>query len=66
VKPGDLLIRCGAILFAVGAVAVVAIVLPFFFIDGHDAPTTLNLVALLLPVGLALALLGLLVGARGK
>ena len=63
-KPGDLLIRSGAVVFAVGAVAVLAILVPFFLGHGHDAPTALNLVALLLPVGLGLALVGLLVGAR--
>ena len=63
-KPGDLLIRSGAVVFAVGAVAVLAILVPFFLGHGHDAPTALNLVALLLPVGLGLALVGLLVGTR--
>jgi hypothetical protein len=64
VKPGDLLVRAGAVLFAIGAAAVLAILVPFFFLDVHDLPTALSLVALLLPVGLGLALLGLLVGAR--
>jgi hypothetical protein len=66
VKPGDLLIRSGAVLFAVGAAAVVAILVPFWFFDWHDVPTALSLLALLLPVGLGLALLGLLLGARGE
>ena len=56
--------RAGAVLFAIGAAAVLAILVPFFFLDVHDLPTALSLVALLLPVGLGLALLGLLVGAR--
>ena len=64
VKPGDLLIRSGALLFAVGAAAVVVILVPFFFFDWHDVPTALSVLALLLPVGLGLALVGLLVGAR--
>ena len=63
-KPGDLLIRSGAILFAIGAAAVLAILVPFFLFDWRDVPTALSLVALLLPVGLGLALVGLLVGAR--
>ena len=63
-KAGDLLVRGGAVVFGVGAVAVLAILIPFFLGHGHDAPSVLNLLALLLPVGLGLALLGLLVGAR--
>jgi hypothetical protein len=66
VKPGDLLVRAGAIVFAVGALAVLAILVPFFLGDGHDAPTALNLVALLLPLGLGLALAGLLRGSRSQ
>ncbi len=61
--PGDLLVRGGAVVFAIGVVAVVAIVVPFF-LGQHDAPEALNLVALLLPVGFGLALLGLLRGAK--
>lgn len=61
--PGDALVRTGGVLFAAGLVAVLAIVVPFFL--GHgNAPEALNLVALLLPVGFGLALLGLLRGAR--
>jgi hypothetical protein len=60
VKAGDLLVRGGAVIFAVGTVAVLAILVPFFLGHGHDAPSALNLLALLLPVGLGLALLGLL------
>jgi hypothetical protein len=60
---GDLLVRVGAVVFGLGAVAVVAVLLPFF-LGAHDLPTWLNLGALLLPVGLALALVGLLLGAR--
>jgi hypothetical protein len=64
VKPGDLLVRGGALVFAVGAVAVLAILVPFLLGHGHDAPSVLNLLALLLPVGLGAALLGLLLGTR--
>jgi hypothetical protein len=60
---GDLLVRAGAVVFALGVVAVLAIVVPFFF-GAHDRPTWLNLSALLLPAGLGVALLGLLRGAR--
>jgi hypothetical protein len=62
--PGDLLVRGGVAVFAVGLVAVVAVLVPFFLGHGHDAPEALNLVALLLPAGFGLALLGLLRGAR--
>ena len=60
---GDLLVRVGAGVFAVGVLGVLLVVVPFFL--GHsDAPLTVSLLALLLPVGLGLALTGLLVGAR--
>ena len=51
-------------MFAIGALAVLAVLVPFFLGHGHDAPKALNLLALLLPVGLGLALLGLLRGTR--
>ena len=60
---GDRLVRVGAGTFALGVVGVLLVVVPFFL--GHgEAPLGLSLLALLLPVGLALALTGLLVGAR--
>ncbi len=62
-RPGDLLVRAGAVVFALGAVGVLLVVVPFLLGDGQ-APLALNLLALLLPVGLGLALLGLLRGAR--
>jgi hypothetical protein len=64
-SPGDLLVRGGAVVFALGVVAVLAVVVPFF-LGSHDRPTWLNLSALLLPIGLALALLGLLRGTRAQ
>jgi len=60
---GDLLVRVGAGVFGLGVLAVLAIVVPFFF-GADERPTWLNLSALLLPVGLGLALLGLLRGAK--
>lgn len=51
-------------LFAAGVVAVLAVVVPFLVGTRSDAPIALDLIALLLPVGLGLALLGLLRGAR--
>ena len=65
-RPGDALVRAGAVVFAVGAIAVLAVVVPFLLGHGHDAPLALDLLALLLPVGLGLALLGLLRGARAE
>lgn len=59
----DRLVRVGAVVFALGVLAVLAVVVPFFF-GAHDRPTWLNLSALLLPVGFGLALLGLLRGAK--
>ena len=56
--------RGGAVVFGIGTVAVLAILVPFFLGHGHDAPEALNLLALLLPVGLGAALLGLLLGTR--
>jgi hypothetical protein len=52
------------VVFGLGVLAVLAVVVPFLLGHGHDAPLALDLLALLLPVGLGLALLGLLRGAR--
>lgn len=65
-KAGEFLVRTGAVVFAVGLLAVLAIVVPYFLGHGNDAPTAVNLLALLLPVGLGLALLGLLRGVRAE
>lgn len=65
-RPGDLLVRCGAVLFAIGLLAVVVAVVPAVVRD-DTGPTLLLVVAVsLLPVGLALALAGLLRGARTR
>lgn len=62
-RPGDGLIRAGAIVFLVGVVALVAEFAPFFF--GHDnQPLWLAFGSLLVPAGLGLSLVGLLVQAR--
>ncbi|MGB8651041.1 MAG: hypothetical protein WCD35_10310 [Mycobacteriales bacterium] len=63
-RPGDLLVRAGAVVFAVGVVGVLAILVPFLTGDHGDAPLALDLVALLLPVGFGLGLLGLFRSAR--
>lgn len=62
-RPGDRLVRLGALLFVVGGVGVLGVVLPFF-LGRDDAPLGWTLVASVMPVGLGLALLGLLRGAR--
>lgn len=64
-RPGDGLVRAGAVVFAVGIVGVLLAVVPFFF-GRSDAPTWTALTASLLPVGLGIALVGLFVGARSR
>jgi hypothetical protein len=66
VQRGDLLVRIGAVLFGIGTLAVVVVLVPFLSGDRHEPPLALNLMVLLLPLGLGLALLGLLVGARDR
>lgn len=56
--PGDRLVSVGAAVFAVGVLGILAQFLPFFA-GRVDLPLALALVALLAPVGLGLALLGL-------
>ena len=62
-RPGEGLVRVGAVVFAVGVVGVLLAVVPFFF-GRQDASSLVTLTASLLPVGLGIALVGLLVGAR--
>ena len=57
--------RGGAVLFGLGVLGVLAVVVPFL-LGRDDAPLWTTLVASLLPVGLGLALLGLLRGARTR
>ena len=64
-RPGERLVRIGAVVFAVGVVGVLLAVVPFFF-GRQNAPSWVALTASLLPVGLGLALVGLLVGARAR
>ena len=63
VRPGERLVRVGAAVFALGVVGVLLAVVPFF-LGREDAPSWTALLASLLPVGLGIALLGLLRGAR--
>jgi hypothetical protein len=62
--PGDLLVRVGAGLFAIGLVATVVVLVPFLTRAAHQAPLAVDYLMLLLPGGFGLALLGLLRGAR--
>ena len=62
-QPGDRLVRVGAVVFTVGLLAAVVVVVPFFF-GRTDAPLGLALATLLMPLGLGVALSGLLRAAR--
>ena len=64
-EPGDRLVRIGALVFGLGILGVLAVVVPFL-LGRDDAPLWTTLLASLLPVGLGLALLGLLRGARAR
>jgi len=56
--PGEALVRWGALLFAMGAVATVLTVLPLL-VGAAPLPTAVYLAAMVMPVGFGLALLGL-------
>jgi len=62
-EPGERMVHVGAAVFGIGLLAVLAVVIPFF-LGRDDAPLPLTLGTLLMPVGLGLALLGLLRRAR--
>jgi peptidoglycan/LPS O-acetylase OafA/YrhL len=63
-RPGEGLIRLGAVVFGIGLVAVLVVVLPFFF-GKENWPLPFNLAAgVLPPLGLALALAGLVRAGR--
>lgn len=64
-RPGERLVRLGAVLFSLGVVGVLVTVVPFL-LGRDDAPLWTTLLASLLPVGLGVALLGLLRGARSR
>ncbi len=65
-RPGDLLVRGGAVLFGVGLLALIVGVVPAV-ISKSTAPAALLVIAVsLLPLGLAIALVGLLRGARTR
>lgn len=57
--------RVGAVLFVIGAVGTLVTVAPMF-LGGHPLPTAAYLVSMLMGVGFALALLGLLRSALAQ
>jgi hypothetical protein len=64
-QPGDALVRVGAILFLVGAVATVATVAPLF-LGLTPLPTAAYFVSMVMPLGFGVALVGLLRSARAQ
>ena len=64
-QSGEGLVRFGAVVFGVGVLGVLAVLVPFL-LGRDDAPLWTTLVASALPVGLGIALLGLLRGARAR
>ena len=61
-RPGDRLVRVGALLFVIGVLGVLGVVVPYFL--ERDDPAVFSVLSVLAPLGLAVALLGLLRGAR--
>jgi len=64
-KAGDLLVRIGAIVFVIGAFGTLATMIPFF-IGTDPLPTPAYFVSMLMGVGFALALGGLLRAALSQ
>ena len=64
-KAGDLLVRIGAIVFVIGAFGTLATMIPFF-IGTNPLPTPAYFVSMLMGVGFALALGGLLRSALAQ
>lgn len=62
---GDLLVRIGAIVFLVGAVGTLATAAPLL-LGTHTLPTPAYFVSMLMGVGLAVALCGLLRSALAQ
>lgn len=63
--PGDRLVRIGAAIFGVGAVATLATVLPLF-LGVHKLPLAAYLLSMLMPLGFGVALAGLVRAARSQ
>ncbi|PBC78279.1 hypothetical protein BX265_3042 [Streptomyces sp. TLI_235] len=62
---GDALVRAGAIVFAVGAVATLVTFVPLFF-DLTRLPSAAYWICMLMPLGFLLSLAGLLATARAE
>lgn len=63
-RPGDSLVRAGAVVFAVGVVAVLTAVVPSVVTAQPGRLPIVVLAGILLPLGLGIALVGLLLAAR--
>ncbi|MGW7352127.1 hypothetical protein [Streptomyces sp. Z26] len=63
--PGDLLVRAGGVVFAVGALATLVTVAPLF-LDAEPFPAPAYFVCMLMGVGFALAAAGLLRSAAAE
>ncbi len=61
--PGDRSVRLGALVFGLGLVDALVVVVPFF-LGRTNAPLALALGTVLMPIGLGIALSGLLRAAR--
>jgi hypothetical protein len=61
-RPGEGLVRAGGVVFLLGVAAVLVVVGGFFL--EVDTPSAFAVLTALAPAGLALALVGLLRGAR--
>ena len=64
-NPGDLLVRVGALVFGVGALATLVTVTPLF-LGADPLPTAAYLLSMLMGVGFLLAAAGLLRAVRGE
>jgi hypothetical protein len=64
-KPGDGLVRLGAVIFILGAMATVATFVPLF-LDLTPLPTAAYWLSMLMPGGFGVSLLGLLRSARAQ
>jgi hypothetical protein len=60
---GRALVRVGLVLFAIGIITIAVAFIPFFA-GKHDWPLWLNLLCMLAPVGLVLAIAGVWRGGR--
>lgn len=62
-RPGEWLVAAGVVVFAVGLLATMVTVVPFF-IGAERMPTAVYLLAMAMPLGLGIALAGLVAQGR--